>query len=112
MAAISCRRTFLLYCKRNFEQKRTFSNRSILTRCLKNNKVAVAGFSTACFLSLSAYYAKRSGILQVLHASGEVCYSYPLFIITINGLLIFKLNIDKYFHALFDQFGKIIVLYY
>nr|XP_022326381.1 calcium uptake protein 3, mitochondrial-like isoform X4 [Crassostrea virginica] len=71
MAAISCRRTFLLYCKRNFEQKRTFSNRSILTRCLKNNKVAVAGFSTACFLSLSAYYAKRSGILQVLHASGE-----------------------------------------
>ncbi|XP_048772290.1 calcium uptake protein 3, mitochondrial-like isoform X2 [Ostrea edulis] len=71
MAASICRKNiFYSICRRNFGHKRSFSNSYKFTKC-KINRAVVAGLSTACFVSFSAFYAKWKGILQVHADEGE-----------------------------------------
>lgn len=76
MASAFRKNVFYTIYRRSLVQQRTFSSdRNVFSRCLKHSKVVIASLSTASFICLSAFYAKRNGI-QVLHAGGEVCSKY------------------------------------
>lgn len=71
MASAFRKNVFYTIYRRSLVQQRTFSSdRNVFSRCLKHSKVVIASLSTASFICLSAFYAKRNGI-QVLHAGGE-----------------------------------------
>ncbi|XP_062577523.1 calcium uptake protein 3, mitochondrial-like isoform X2 [Saccostrea cucullata] len=67
MASTFSRNIFRL--SRSFTQKRTFSNSGSFSKSFKYRS-SIAGLSTACILSLSAFYVNRNGILHVVYAEG------------------------------------------